>query len=258
MSWERILKVPAVLYAMLIPLASGWPAAAQTAGDPAGSFRIRSAVNADACMHKRSPGWDNGNIVHLWSCEAGSSENKDWTFEPATGLIRSAVNPAMCMHKKFRGWENGNPIHLWRCDAGSAEMKLWVFNRSTGRIASAVNPNVCMHKRSPGFENGNLIHLWDCAAGGTENTSWAFDDGVHVGLTQERTGATIHFSRFAGQWVVKCVSIPSVSGYFRYQIGAVAKGFPKLLRICNATGQATTYADHCNRHMAIRFGGINF
>jgi M6 family metalloprotease-like protein len=136
-------------------------------------------------MHKRSPGWDNGNIVHLWSCEAGPRENKYWTFEPATGLIRSTVNPAMCMHKKFRGWENGNPIHLWRCDAGAPEMKTWVFDRSTDQIASAVNPDVCMHKRSPGFENGNIIHLWDCAAGGRENTAWAVDDGLHVaGLTR--------------------------------------------------------------------------
>jgi hypothetical protein len=136
---------------------------------------IRGAANSDACMHKKSPGWDNGNVIHLWDCDAGGRENKVWIFEPATGLIRNAANPDACLHKKFGGWENGNPIHLWDCDAGGPEMKTWRYEPSSGLIRSAVNPRFCMHKKSPGWDNGNVIHLWECDAGTSESKSWRLD-----------------------------------------------------------------------------------
>lgn len=137
--------------------------------------RIHSTLNADACMHKKLPGWENGNLVHLWECDAGPKANKVWVFEPGTGLIRSAVNPAVCLHKKHANWENGNPIHLWDCDAGGPEMKTWQYDKSNGLIRSAVNPEVCMHKKRSGWEDGNPVHLWDCDAGSPEHKSWQFE-----------------------------------------------------------------------------------
>ena len=94
--------------------------------EPAGKQDwIRARENTATCLHKKRPGWDNGNPIHLWACTAGPEENKTWRYDPATGYIRSAMNPNKCLHKKKGGWDNGNPIHLWDCDAGVVEFKTW-------------------------------------------------------------------------------------------------------------------------------------
>src|SRR5262249_39708134 len=49
-------------------------------------LRVRALPRV--CLHKQYGNWDNGNPIHTWSCEAGSSEMKTWIWERSTGYIR--------------------------------------------------------------------------------------------------------------------------------------------------------------------------
>jgi hypothetical protein len=135
---------------------------------------IRNLANPAKCLHKDNSGWNNGNPVHLWDCNAGTKEFKAWFFDARTGYIHSAFNPSQCLHKKHGGWNNGNPVHLWDCNAGAKEFKTWQIDTQNGFIRSAVNPQKCIHKDHGGWNNGNPIHLWDCHAGTKEFKTWQF------------------------------------------------------------------------------------
>jgi len=134
--------------------------------------QISGKLNPKKCLHKKSPGWKNGNPIHVWDCGAGGPENKSWVYDSKTGYIRGKLNRNKCLHKKSPGWKNGNPIHVWDCGAGGPENKSWVYDSKTGYIRGKLNRNKCLHKKYPGWKNGNPIHVWDCDAGGPENKSW--------------------------------------------------------------------------------------
>ncbi|HDN26905.1 MAG TPA: hypothetical protein ENG03_07395, partial [Thioploca sp.] len=129
------------------------------------NYLIRGKYNPSKCFQKKSEGWNNGNPIHIWDCNAGLTENKSWVYDPKTGYIRGKENPSKCLHKKYYGWKNGNPIHVWDCNKGTAENKSWVYDPKTGYIRGKENTSKCMHKKSGGWKNGNPIHVWDCDAG---------------------------------------------------------------------------------------------
>ncbi len=141
---------------------------------------IRSNAFIDKCLHKSSPGWNNGTLIHLWDCRVGEDENKVWNYDSTTGYIRSAVNPDKCFHKREGGWNNGNPIHIWDCNAGRPEMKTWTYSASTGFIQSRENPAKCLHKREGDGRNGNPIHIWDCDAGRPDMKTWVLTPYLYV------------------------------------------------------------------------------
>jgi hypothetical protein len=143
-----------------VPMALAWATTQVWIPD----VHIEARQNTGKCIHKKNPGFSNGNPVHLWTCTSGVPESKDWYYESSTGRIRSAANPYVCFHKKEGGWANGNPIHLWDCAAGSEEMKAWTYSPDTGQIHSRENPTKCIQKKNNDWTNGNPLQLWDCSA----------------------------------------------------------------------------------------------
>jgi hypothetical protein len=50
--------------------------------------RILLATSPSSCIHKKYADNNNGNPIHLWSCDQGSDDNKTWVYDEETQYIR--------------------------------------------------------------------------------------------------------------------------------------------------------------------------
>ncbi len=126
--------------------------------------RIRAVNASSKCWHKQYDHTDNGNIIHIWDCDAGITGNKAFYYEPSTGYIRSSVTPSKCIHKQSEGWINGDRIHLWDCTGGTAENKTFSLDAQTGRVRFRANPSFCAQGRDQGYTNGNPLVVGACSS----------------------------------------------------------------------------------------------
>ena len=124
--------------------------------------RIRLNRDIGMCWHKKDPWMDNGNIIHLWDCEDGSTANRTFFYEPSTGFIRNSSNPSKCIQKKNGGWWVGDPVHLWDCAARQDEFKVFDYDDNDGRVRFRFGPEFCAGMEGPNKNNGNRIVVKQC------------------------------------------------------------------------------------------------
>jgi hypothetical protein len=134
---------------------------------------IHASAEPEFCVHKKTPDWNNGNALHIWSCQSGPLGNKSFRWERRTGYIRAVENLNMCWHKSRADWLPGQTVHLWDCASGGEEQKSWVFDAEREQIRSRARPDMCIAKEAGVFGNGKTLRLELCDSVPEAFTRWS-------------------------------------------------------------------------------------
>jgi hypothetical protein len=135
---------------------------------------VQAASHPEWCVHKKSDGFANGNVLHLWECNNGDSSQKNWRYEHKTHYIRAQGSWDMCWHKERADWQAGQAVHLWSCAAGGEDQKTWLLDTLHQEIHAKGFPSMCIVKEDGDFAEGKRLQLKPCNSVTAEARRFSF------------------------------------------------------------------------------------
>ena len=124
---------------------------------PEGRWAQYRVQRTGQCM---TAGSNNGDIVTMQNCN--NSDNQQWKYDPATGLLISKVAGAKCLDIPNGNFNNQSKLQTWDCDANNANQQFSysdnIFRSKLSNGAAAIDgygPDVYMWET-----NGNHNQRW--------------------------------------------------------------------------------------------------